>query len=379
MSERIAPRTRRSAGGRTNSPARNGGQAAERTPGDETRPITLATTDPDLRAALTAIFPLIAAARPALDDSGRLSDNVARALTDAGMFRLTLPRSIGGPEIDPTTWLTVLEDLSYADGAAGWVTAIAGGTTAAVVGGLTEPAARALYGNDPRVVTCGAIGVMGGQATPVPGGYRVSGRWPFGSGCLHSTHLASLCTVVEANNDGEGAKPQRGDDGGPELCVVMVPVSEVTILDTWQVVGLRGTGSNDYTLTDVFVPAEWAYNPRAPKQHRGPLYAQRFYLFAHPAHALGIARRAIDELTDLASTKRRGQPDQRLRDRGLVQVDVAEAEALVGSARAYLYDVVRDVWETVSAGRNLSDGQRARARLAMVTGVRNAAAAVDRM
>jgi indole-3-acetate monooxygenase len=379
MSERSAPRTRRSAGSGTNAPAGNGPQPAEHPPSDETRPITLTTTDPDLRDALTAINPLIAAARPALDATGRLPDDVIGALTDAGMFRLTLPRSRGGPEIDPATWLTVLEDLSYADGAVGWVTAIAGGTAAAIVGGLTEPAARALYGDDPRVVTCGAIGVMGGQATPVPGGYRVSGRWPFGSGCLHSTHLASLCTVVEASDDGAGARPQHSKDSDPELCVVVAPVSEVTILDTWQVVGLRGTGSNDYTLTNVFVPAERAYNPRAPKQHPGPLYAQRFYLFAHAAHALGIARRAIDELTDLASTKRLGQPDQRLRDRGLVQADVAEAEALVGSARAYLFEVVRDLWATATAGRDLTDGQRARARLAMVTGVRNAAAAVDRM
>jgi alkylation response protein AidB-like acyl-CoA dehydrogenase len=379
MAERTTPRTRRTARGGTSTPTHNGGRADERQPDGEARSNLLTTTDPDLRAALRTIIPQIAAARPGLDTTGRLPDDLVQALADAGMFRLTLPRSIGGPEVDPTTWLMVLEDLSYADGAVGWVTAIADGTAAAVVGGLTEPAVRALYGHDPRVVTCGAIGVMGGQATPVPGGYRVSGRWPFGSGCLHSTYLASLCTVQQPRDDGDGSGPHRGGDGDSELCVVVVPAGEVTILDTCHVVGLRGTGSNDYTLTDVFVPAERAYNPRAPKQHPGPLYAQRFYLFAHAAHALGIARRAIDELTDLASTKRLGQPDQRLRDRGLVQVDVTEAEALVGSARAYLYDVVRDVWETVTAGRNLSDEQRAPARLSMVTGVRNAAAAVDRM
>jgi alkylation response protein AidB-like acyl-CoA dehydrogenase len=332
------------------------------------------THPPDLRAAVRALTPAIAAARPQFDTLRRLPDDLVQTLAETGVFRMVVPRSAGGLEVDPFTYLDVVEALSYADGAAGWVVGIgAGAATAVVAASVDDAVARDLFGDDPLAVLCGAIAVAGGTATRVPGGYSVSGRWPFGSGSLHSTWLASLCTVVD------GAGPRMGPDGVPERRLVITPGAAATILDTWHVGGLRATGSNDYTLADVLVPEERTVLPAAPPRQTGPLYASRFYLLAHAAQALGIARRALDALAELAGAKLQARSDRLLRERALVQADVAHAEALVGSAHAYLMEVTGELWEAVTAGRVVTEAQRARGRLAMITGVRHAVQAVDLM
>ncbi|HET8648205.1 MAG TPA: acyl-CoA dehydrogenase family protein, partial [Vicinamibacteria bacterium] len=328
---------------------------------------------PDLLAAARALIPAIEAVRDRLDVDCRLPDELIRAMAEAGLFRMAVPACLGGLEVDPFTLSDVIEELSYADGAVGWVVAIGAGTASVASAGLPEEAAREIYGHDPLVVTCGNLAVPGGKAAPVPGGYRVTGRWPFGSGSLHSTWLAGHCAVM----DGDG--PRMKEDGTPEARIMMFPAADVEILDTWHVAGLRGTGSHDYAVADVFVPEERTIPRGGSPRHPGSLYATRFYLLAHASHALGIARRAIDAFSDLAGAKQQPRSEKLLRERAAVQEDVARAEALVGTARAYLMEVTRDLWETVTAGRELTDIQRARARLAMTTGVRQSAEAVDLM
>ena len=166
----------------------------------------------------------------------------------------------------------------------------------------------------------------------MPRGFRVTGRWPFGSGTYNSDWIASAC-AVEAPDGDEGSATAPS-----EQRVVLVPKKDCQLLDTWDVVGLRGTGSTDYTLTDVFVPKEFAIDRAAPSAHDGPSYRHRFYLLGHAGHALGVAQRAIDSFDELARVKADRRPDRVLAGRASVQSDVAEAHALVGMARAYLRD-----------------------------------------
>ena len=215
---------------------------------------------------------------------------------------------------------------------------------------------------DVDTITGGAIRAAG-QATAVPGGYRVSGRWPFGSGCHHCTWLTSGCIVY----DGDG--PRLTAQGLPDTRICFLPADRCNIFDTWTTTGLRGSASHDYAVTDLFVPEEHTFNlAHSPIQRSEPLYAfRRLYLFGHAAIPLGIARSAIEALLVLATQKvvssGRGPVATGLRDEAFLQAAVARAEALIGSARAYVVDVLHDLWTTLVAGNAPSAVQRARFRL----------------
>jgi alkylation response protein AidB-like acyl-CoA dehydrogenase len=196
----------------------------------------------------------------------------------------------------------------------------------------------------------------------VAGGYRVSGRWPFVSGCEHATWLGGAAVL---------------DDGA--VRIVVFPRSECEIVDTWSVTGLRATGSHDVAVSDVFVPDErsfwWADGPVDPS----PLYRVRFMLITHAAHALGVARAAIDALCVLAETKTPTRSKLLLRDQALVQAQVAQAEALVQAARDFMYRATAEAWADVQAERVVGGRQRALLRLAMTNAVQASAQAVDLM
>ena len=216
----------------------------------------------------------------------------------------------------------------------------------------------------------------GGRAVEVDGGYRLSGRWPFGSGCKHAAWLISRYGGVR----GDTPKLERQRAARPPACWSS-RAREATILDTWHVAGLNGSGSNDYTVTDIFVPAERSFGltGRAGLP-RGPLYLGRFFLLAHGAHALGIARAAVDTLTEHGPRQaRRPGPAATLyvRDRPYIQLAVAQAEALVRGARAYLWETTRQVWEEACSTGTISAEKRALARLANSAAFESAVRAVD--
>jgi indole-3-acetate monooxygenase len=262
----------------------------------------------------------------------------------------------------------VIEELSRADGSVGWFAMIAsdGGYYSAF---LSDDAAQELYGADPDVVTAGFTDPAG-RAQVVDGGYLVSGRWPFASGCEHASWLASGCLVVDHRG-----KPSSSD-GRPHWRVMMLPADSCMIVDSWHATGLLGTGSHHYTATNVFVPARHTFSFVELPKRPGPLYAFPTMFRANMAGVpLGIARAAIDTIRTMASRDDAG--GTRLRESPFVQAGLAHVEGLVGAARTFVLDVVGDLWLDLLKGAQPSPEQRARYRLGLVTAFTSSRDAVD--
>jgi indole-3-acetate monooxygenase len=315
---------------------------------------------PVLRSAIE-LGPRIRASGDEMERIRRIPPEIAQAMKDAGIFGMVLPRSWGAEELDPLTQLRVIEALAMVEGSAGWCAMIGcdGGYVSAF---LDETVAREMY-RDIRVATA-ATATATGQATPINGGYRVSGRFPFSSGCQHSEWVWVGCNVME------NGKQRVNANDIPETRTCFLKVSDVEILDTWYTTGLRGTGSHDLVVHDVVVPAERTFCFQDPNlvKRPGPLYAFPLMFIAKgAAPALGIARHAIDVVIENATRKpaRRmilGETTERpkmLRDEVFVQESVARAETLLGSARSYLFDVIGDVWTTLREERELTAAQQA--------------------
>jgi alkylation response protein AidB-like acyl-CoA dehydrogenase len=214
-----------------------------------------------------------------------------------------------------------------------------------------------------------------GKAVPVPGGFRVSGRWSYGSFIGHSTWTVGNSFVQE-----DGA-PRHGPDGAPDMRLMLFPTREVEIIDTWHVGGLRGTGSHDFRVADLFVPEDHAIAGFASKPVRpGTLYAAPFitvFAMCLACVPLGIARAAIETFVELAEGKTPVGSASKLREKSSAQDAVGRAEALLRSARAFMVETMHDIWNTVAAGRAPSLPQRAVARLAAAQAARASAQAVD--
>jgi alkylation response protein AidB-like acyl-CoA dehydrogenase len=333
---------------------------------------------PDSTTLITAarnLAPQIRAYRDEIERSRRLPAPLVTALAEAGLFRLYVPKTLGGLEVDPVTLLRVVEEVARIDGAVGWNLAI-GAVHGALGAYLREDVARAIYCENPHTVVAGSVNPSG-TAHAVAGGYRVSGRWPFGSGIQHSAWVYGNCRVFD------GDTPRLGPGDVPEMRFMLFPADQCAIHDTWHVSGLRGTGSHDFTVADVFVPEERSFLAFTARPYQpGPLYACPFVTYfaaSIPAPALGMARGAIDVLAELASAKTPTGSQNLLRDRPSVQADIARAEALVRSARAFLIEALQDIWEVLVTGGEVTMQQRALGRTAGTHAAISAAQAVDLM
>jgi alkylation response protein AidB-like acyl-CoA dehydrogenase len=279
-----------------------------------------------------------------------------------------MPKAWGGPELDPMRQFEVIEALSEADGSVGWCAYInsTGGYFTAC---LEADVARAMY-PDLDIPTGGQHTPVG-RAVAVDGGYRVSGRWTFGSGIKHCGWMACGCIVVR---DGQ---PVLTEDGKPQRVSALVSSDEFEVIDTWNSMGLRGTGSHDYAVTDLFVPAERTYDLyNSPILRSAPLFQWRtMFLFNHAAVALGIARNAVDSFAELTMSKRTNWGPMQEQD--YARSALARADGVVHSARAYCMETLENVYETLSSGDELSTRQRARFRLAITHAHRAAVEAVD--
>jgi alkylation response protein AidB-like acyl-CoA dehydrogenase len=311
-----------------------------------------------------ALAPQIRAAAAEIEAGRRLPSHIVDALTAAGVFRMAMPRDWGGPEVDPLTQLRVIEALARADGAVGWCAMINsdGGYFSAFI---DQDSARQMY-RDLDAPTAACL-FSAGQARQAAGGYRVSGRWSFVSGCQHSVWFLGSCIVYDAQT------ARTRDGGGPEVRMCFIPVERGEIIDTWVSTGLRGSGSHDFAVSDVFVPAEQTYDLNHIKVRRpGPLYAfPMMFAYNLPAVTLGVARGALDTFVEAASPRQVSYGaitgvKRKLGEEAHVQSALGRAEALVGSARSYVYEQMGGIWETLQAGQRLSIEQRARYRLAMI-------------
>ncbi|HEV7734983.1 MAG TPA: acyl-CoA dehydrogenase family protein [Candidatus Binatia bacterium] len=315
--------------------------------------------------AVRALAPALRDAAERTERDRRLAPELVAGLADTGVFRACVPRALGGGEVEPALLVRVLEEIARADGAAGWCAMIAA-TSGVVSGYLAEPVGREIYG---RAVVTGGVFAPTGSAVVDRGSYRVTGRWRFASGCQHCDWLMAGAIVR--------------DDGPPRARLVLFPAREAEIIDTWNVAGLRGTGSHDIALRDLLVPVERSVSLSDDRPvATGALYAfPVFGLLAIGigAVALGIARRAVDELMALAGTKAPAGSRRTLAERGVVQSQVAEAEATVSSARAFLLDAVGEAWELATRDGVIPIATRARLRLAATHATTAGAAATDRM
>lgn len=326
-------------------------------------------------AAARALAPEIMARADEIESGRRLPADLARKFAEAGLFRIAIPQRYGGAELHPADIVRVIEEVSRADGSAGWCVMI-GGTTATLASVLPERWAQEIYGTNPYVITGGSTPPTG-KAHPVEGGYRVTGRWQWGSGTQNCQWICGGSLIME------GEEPRKTKSGEPEVHLMVFEAAQVEILDTWNPSGLRGTGSHDFQVREAFVP-----EGRSVLLGGGPLYIKtplyRFPFFGLLAVgvcavALGIARRAIDELVTLATKKVPTWAQRPLSQRPTLQVQVAEAEAALRSARAFVFDAIDAAWDLAVAGETLSLEVRRDLRLAAAHAVRQSVKAVDLM
>jgi alkylation response protein AidB-like acyl-CoA dehydrogenase len=320
--------------------------------------------------AARAFRPRILAERERIEAGRRLPEELTRELARAGFFRIFLPAAYGGLDLTPMEAMEVYEELARADASVAWCVwnCNVHWTTAR----LSQKAAQTIFA-DPEMILANSTRPTG-QAVVVEDGYRLSGRWSLVSGCQLSTWFILMSMVHEAG------KPRLTPSGAPEFRFMLCPAADCEIVDTWHVGGLRGTGSNDVVVRELYVPTSYASFYTDPLILPDPRYA--FPVHSRGASglgviALGIARSAIEALVGLAVEKRHEQTSRSLREDRGAQGRLAQAEALIRSARLYLFDTVSRLWEDVMAGREATLEGRAQVRLAGWHAVSSAAQAVD--
>ena len=327
--------------------------------------------DPIVRAR--GLLPAIAAASDTIELTRRIPVGLLDDLHDGRLFRLLLPRSVGGEEVPPWVFLGAVAEVARADASVAW-NLFVGNSSALIAPFIPLESARAIFA-DPR-----AVGSWGPpntcQARAVPGGYRVTGRWGFSSGCRQATWMGAHCQVVEA--DGSLRQNQLGRAA---LRTLLFPVEQVVLHDTWNTIGLRGTASDSYSVDDLFVSEAFSGTREDPSLRRDPsqLYAfpmQGLYAVGVAGVALGTARAMLEAYMDLAGRKvPRGL--KRLADSAVVQAEVARHEARLGAAEAYLQVTLREIWDGVAGAEIIAIPDRARVRLACAHAIQTSSDVAD--
>lgn len=342
----------------------------------ESEPTT--TTDPsgDILARIEAIAAIIEGDAAEGERKRKLTDRVMDALHGAGLFRLLLPKAYGGGEVDPPRYARIIEAVAKRDASAAWC--LGQGNGCALTAAYVEPAtAQAIWGNDPRAVL--AWGPGKGEVRGDDGGndYTLTGSWSFASGGRHATWLGGHAMLADADGT-----PRRTPDGAVITRVALFPAAAADMTEMWDVIGLLGTGSDAFAVTDLPVGADYlaARDDASAVREEGPLYAfptTTLYAIGFSATALGIARPMLDAFVKLAGDKTPRLIQNRLGDNALVQTEVARAEAKLGSARAFLLGEIEDVWRAVLTTGKLEIDQRIRIRLATTHAIHEAVWVAD--
>lgn len=304
-----------------------------------------------LVAQLRELSETVAQQRGGFDSAGRLPDDLYRKLSALGLFRLWLPAALGGPELSALDFMDVVEEASALDGTIGWLVGNGGGM-ARVGAYLAVDSAQEIFADAAAFVVSGTGGV--GRAVRESGGYRVTGRWPFGSGAPQATWFSPVCVVEEA-----------GHDAG-QIVFVYAPRADVMLHDNWQVSGLCATGSVDFEVSDVFVPDRFVHPFQPEPTQPGTLYrlpTASVYPWTVATVPLGLARGAIAEFVRLAESKKRRGDSIPLAERELVQSQVGQIEARVSAGRVYLRQAMIDLLDAVEVESDV-ESARVRFRLA---------------
>ncbi len=311
-----------------------------------------------------ALAPMIAAASPEHDEIRRLTQPVVAALLEGGFFHMLKPKSVGGMELKPSIFCQVTEVIAMADASTGWVTCQSNGcsTTAAY---LDAPIAKEIFGPVNGIVAWGPAGGFE-EAIRVEGGYRITGTWKFSSGSQNATYM--------------GAHIKMKDSG--ETLTFLFPKSSVTMTDIWHTVGLRGTSSNQYSVTDLFVPEERALRRDDPKHRReqGLLYrftSGQLYSIGFGGVGLGIGRAVLDEFLKLPAGKTARGASKPMFQNNVIQSQVAQCEARWRSARLLLHEAADIAFAHIEQHGEMTLEQRAQIRLASTWAIQSAREVVN--
>jgi alkylation response protein AidB-like acyl-CoA dehydrogenase len=320
-----------------------------------------------------SLEPLIREHARALDEEGRIPPELVTALYDTGVFKALLPRELGGLEVEPVEWLQLIEELARINASVGWLAFIQAGI------GLTflDPGRYHRFSERTggRLILAMTLGRMAGKAVRVDGGYRISGRWPFASGSPFATWLGGLSMLC----DSDGSPILRGN-GMPQPVLAIWPADQARIIDTWDGLGLRGTGSGDFEISDLYVPDEQVNTEffGAPNYDRALFRIREMAEVGHAAHALGIASVALESFVDTVNSKPVPGSSRQLAMGHMQahQIAFARADVLIRAARALLYETVRAAYEDATVHKELALELRVRLREANIFTVRAAKEAV---
>jgi len=326
----------------------------------------------DLVERARALQPLIARDADEIERTRRLTPAVTSALIENGLYRSLLPQSFGGAEAPLEIFMQMQEEIAKADASTAWCLGQCS-VCAMTAAYLDADAANEIFNVAPGILAWGAINH---QVQAVPGGYKASARWDFASGSRQASWLGAHVRVVEADGT-----PRKKRDGSPEIRTILFPVTDAVMYDVWDVIGLRGTGTDSYSVDNLFIPDKFAAlrdDPTALRE-KGPLYklsTNMVFSMGFAATSLGVARATLDAATDLA----RGKTPQGLKamkENNAVQGLIGRTEATLRAARAYLYSTAAEVWHDLARGDAITEQHRIALRIAATWTIHQSASVVD--
>lgn len=319
-----------------------------------------------------ALAPLIAREADEIERTRRLTQPVVSALVENGLYRALLPQSVGGAEAPLEIFMQMQEEIAKADASTAWCLGQCG-VCAMTAAYLDPDPAREIFNVAPGILAWGAIA---NEVQVVPGGYQATGRWDFASGSRQASWLGAHVRIIEADGT-----PRRKQDGSPEVRTILFPVASATMYDVWNVIGLNGTGTDSYSVDNLFIPEKFAALRDEPTalREKGPLYrltTNMVFGMGFAATSLGVARATLDAAIELA----RGKTPQGLksmRENNAVQGTIGRTEASLRAARAYLYATAAEVWRDLVRGDALTEAHRISLRIAATWTIHQSASVVD--
>lgn len=326
----------------------------------------------DLVERARALAPLITSEANEIERTRRLTPAVTQALIDNGLYRSLLPQSFGGAELPLESFMRMQEAIAKADASTAWC--LGQCSVCAMTAAYLDPeAANAIWNVAPGILAWGAIKH---QVQVVPGGYMANARWDFASGSRQASWLGAHVGVVEADGT-----PRRRPDGSPEIRTILFPVTSATMHDVWDTIGLRGTGTDSYSVENLFIPEQFAALRDEPEARRenGPLYkisTNMVFAMGFAATSVGVARATLDAAFELARGKT-PQAQKAMRENNSVQGVVGRLEAQWRATRAYLYSTAADVWGDLLRGGTVTEAHRIAMRMASTWSIHQSAAVVD--
>jgi indole-3-acetate monooxygenase len=315
--------------------------------------------------------PLLEEAADEIEEHRELPPRVVNALVTGGFFKLLIPRSLGGAELHPLTYVQVLEEIAKAEPSTAW--SLGQNSGCSMSAPYLDPAvAREIFGPPHGILAWGPDLPGGGRGVAVEGGFRVTGRWGFATGSRHATWLGAHVPVFEPDGT-----PRLNPNGRPAVRTVLFPKSRARIIDNWQVIGLRGTGSDSYALEELFVPQQYTFSRDNPAERHEPGLLYRFtsgmvYAMGFSNVSLGIARGALDAFIVLARDKIPRGARNPLRNNNVIQSQVAQCEARLRSCRAFIHQTLEEMWNEAERHGDFRPDQHARLRLAATWGIQQA-------